>query len=73
MIFIVYNGRYLVLYIEESTMANAIAKDRKFAVIASVVLVALGYTILSADCSTGGNCTLARRDWFDWIATTFRR
>ena len=54
-------------------MANAIAKDRKFALLGFVVLVALGYTILSADCSTGGNCTLASRDWFDWIATTILR
>ena len=54
-------------------MANAIAKDRKFALMGFVVLVALGYTILSADCSTGGNCTLANADWFNWIATTILR
>ena len=54
-------------------MANAIAKDRKFAVATFVVLLALGYTILSAVCSTGGDCTFANGNWFNWIATAILR
>lgn len=38
-----------------------------------LVLLILGYTILSADCFFGGSCTFANGDWFNWIATAVSR
>jgi hypothetical protein len=49
---------------------TTVQKDRKLAVIAFAVLLVISYAGLSADCSTGGSCTLANGAWFNWIATT---
>lgn len=46
-------------------------QDRIAALIAFLIGLVIVYTSLSANCATGGSCTFANGDWFDWIATTF--
>lgn len=50
--------------------SNKYLKQR---IAAFLALLILGYTVLSADCATGGSCTFASGDWFDWIATAISR
>lgn len=46
-------------------------QERIATVIAFVVVMFIMYTNLSAECATGGSCTFASGQWFEWIATTF--
>lgn len=54
-------------------MANAIAKDRKFALMGFAIGMVIIYANLSAYCATGGSCIFANGDFFHWIATTILR
>lgn len=50
--------------------SNKYLKQR---IVAFLVLLILGYTILSANCATGGSCRFASGYWFNWIATAVSR
>lgn len=40
----------------------------------TVLLIGLiVYTTASADCATGGDCTIASGEWFNWLAKTMLR
>ncbi|MBI2439332.1 MAG: hypothetical protein HYV45_01875 [Candidatus Moranbacteria bacterium] len=39
----------------------------------AIVVVALGYTVASADCAIGGSCTFANGDWFNFVADIFQK
>ena len=42
-------------------------KSRIFTVIAFIVLIVLGYTSMSANCATGGDCTFSSGGWGNWL------
>lgn len=46
-------------------------QDRIAALIVFLIGLVIVYTALSAECATGGSCTFASGQWFEWIATTF--
>lgn len=45
-------------------------QDRVAALVVFCIGLLIVYTVLSAECAAGGDCTFANGAWFDWLATT---